>query len=104
MLNSELDNILLDNVVRLSFVKKTDGSIRTMLCTKAYDLLNSAEGANMLGYHQPSGSSRYNVNEANNVIVWDIERRDYRTVSCDTVKILNVVPQEKYLARLRLND
>lgn len=104
MLNTELNSLLLDNVVKLEFVKKSTGETRVMNCTKAYDLLNSAEGVNILKYFKPKGSPSYNLNEHNNVIVWDIDKKDYRTVSCNNVKILEVMPQEKFLAILRLNN
>lgn len=102
MLSKELEKTLLDNVVELTFVKKTNGEIRKMLCTKAYNLLNSIEGKTILGYRQPHGSPRYDLNIANNVVVWDINLKNYRTVSCDTVNVLHVIPQEQFLARLRL--
>lgn len=104
MISAELDNLLLDNVVTLQFVKKTTGEIRKMTCTKAYNLLNSPEGYNILKYRQPKGSPTYDIAKANNVVVWDLDNDDFRTVSCDTVKILDVVPQEKFLAILRLKN
>lgn len=104
MLAAELDEILLENVVELSFVKKTDGSIRNMVCTKSYSLLNSVEGINKLGYVKPKGNVTYDLKAANNLVVWDIDKKNYRTVSCDTVTVKNVIPKEQYLAFLRLND
>lgn len=88
-----LDTILLSNVVDLSFIKK-DGSTRYMTCTKSYDLLSSGEGKTILKYKEPKSGSR---NLHNGLLaVWDIDSFGFRTVNCDSVNILGVIPVENF--------
>lgn len=96
MNHTELDNILRDKVAEVVFIKKTNGRIRRMLCTKSFDLLNSPFGRAHLGYYVPQTEPKYDTEGHNNLIVWDIERRDFRTVSCDTAKITNVLSIEAF--------
>lgn len=103
MNSAELDKLLLENVVYLKFIKK-DGTARTMLCTKSALLLTSQEGITILGYHPPKEGARYNTLSFNNSIVWDLDKKDYRTVSCDNVVILDTFQDVQYLAKLKLGE
>lgn len=103
MTSAELDKLLLENVVYLKFIKK-DGTARNMLCTKSYLLLSSPEGINKLGYRPPSHGARYDTISHNNSIVWDIDKKDYRTVSCDNITVLEVFQDVQYLSKLKLGE
>lgn len=101
MLSTDLDKILLENVVLLQFIKKTTGQIRKMLCTKSGALLNSPEGKLLLKYRAPKEMPKYSPEAYNYSIVWDLEKNDFRTVPCDTVSILETIPDTEYLAKLQ---
>ena len=88
-----LDSMLLANVVDLSFIKK-DGSTRNMTCTKSYELLSSFEGRSFLKYQEPNGNPR-NL-PPGMLTVWDIDSQGFRTVNCETVDILSVIPVENF--------
>ena len=88
-----LDSILLANVVDLKFVKK-DGSTRNMTCTKSFDLLSSFEGRTFLKYQEPKGNPR-NL-PPNQLTVWDIDLIGFRTVNCESVEILSIIPVENF--------
>lgn len=88
-----LDSILLANVVDLKFVKK-DGSTRNMTCTKSFDLLSSFEGRTFLKYQEPKGNPR-NL-PPNQLTVWDIDSIGFRTVNCESVEILSIIPVENF--------
>lgn len=95
MIKSQLDKMLLANVVTLQY-QKQNGQRRTMVCTKCPELLLSFEGKSILGFWQPKNSPRYNIDATNNLLVWDIEKRDYRTVECSRAIVKNSIPGEKY--------
>lgn len=88
-----LDSILLSNVVDLKFIKK-DGSTRNMTCTKSFDLLSSFEGRTFLKYQEPKGNPR-NL-PLNQLTVWDIDSIGFRTVNCESVEILSIIPVENF--------
>lgn len=92
---ASLDRLLLENVVTLSY-QKQDGTKRDMVCTKSAELLQSFEGESLLGYVQPKHSPRYNINMTDNIIVWDIEARGYRTVSASRAVVKETLSGKKY--------
>lgn len=100
MKSEELDRLLRNNVLEIAFIKR-DGTPRKMLCTKSYMLLNSREGAQLLHYYRPQNNLSYDPAKYNNVIVWDVQRENYRQINCDTVKILRSVTDEEYLKTAR---
>lgn len=90
---STLNDILLHNVVGLTFIKK-DGSTRIMNCTKSYNLLSSFEGRTFLKYQEPKNEpSRIPDNQLN---VWDVDVGGFRRVNCDTVNIESIIPDENF--------
>lgn len=88
-----VDQMLLANVLELSFVKK-DGSTRYMTCTKSYELLSSFEGKHFLKYREPHGNPR-NL-PAGLLTVWDIDSAGFRTINCETLDILSIIPIENF--------
>lgn len=103
MNSAEFDKLLLENVLLIKFLKK-DGTPREMLCTKSALLLTSPEGINKLGYKAPKSTPKYDTKAHNNSIVWDIEKKDYRTVSCDNVIVLETYQDIQYLTKLKLEQ
>ena len=93
---SELDNLLLANVVDLRFVRKVPVKnkppVRRMLCTKNSALLNSNNGLISLGYRAPVYAPKYNPAAEGLVIAWDILMQDFRNVWAETVTIVRVIP------------
>lgn len=88
-----LNEMLLHNVVGLTFVKK-DGSTRVMNCTKSYELLSSFEGRAFLKYQEPKGEPQKMPD--NQLTVWDVDVAGFRRINCDTVNIDSVIPDENF--------
>jgi len=93
---TELDNLLLANVVDLRFVRKAPVKnkppVRRMLCTKNSALLNSNNGLISLGYRAPVYAPKYNPAAEGLVIAWDILMQDFRNIWAETTTIVRVIP------------
>jgi hypothetical protein len=63
-----------------------------MLCTNAQTVLNSVDGRVTLNYKPAVRGLRYNPDQKNIVIVWDIFMQDYRCVSCDSCDLITSIP------------
>lgn len=74
-----------------------------MLCTRSRLLLETPEAQQYLKWRAPSGPPPYNPKRYNNLIVWDIQREDYRQINCNTVLIVRQVSAEQYLNALKTN-
>jgi hypothetical protein len=83
---NQLQEITNSNVVILSFVKKTDNKQRIMTCTTCLPLLESQEGIVHLHYRKPNNKAPYNP-LPDNVIVWDINKQDFRQIPAPRVRI-----------------
>lgn len=94
-----LQTQLLENVVRLTYVKK-NGERREMTCTKSDMILNSFEGQTILGFTPPKSPPKYNVDATDNLIVWDLDKRDYRTIKAANVTVNDLIPQDKFYEQL----
>lgn len=98
MQRAELYNLLLNNVLVLSFIKKTEprkGWIRNMICTKSNKILSSLQGRINLNFRNPKyGGPVFNEVEHNVVVVWDILMQDYRVVPCESVNILSIIQED----------
>jgi hypothetical protein len=96
MQRSELDALLLNNVVDVRFKRRIPlfgrPGTRRMLCTKSASLLNSVNGRISLNYRPPKNVPAFNAAEKNLIIVWDIFMQDYRIISADSFTILKVIP------------
>lgn len=97
---SQLKSITDENVVILDFVKKTDNKLRIMTCTTCLPLLQSQEGLYRLHYRRPTQPPPYNP-LPDNLIVWDINKEDYRQIPTPRVRIKQVIPALNYLKMLR---
>lgn len=88
--------VLKSNVCEIKFlrrkVKPGRPPFRRMVCTNANSLLLSVDGRLTLNYAPPKTAPRYNVNEKNVIIAWDVLMQDFRTISCESVNLIRSVP------------
>lgn len=96
----QLKAITDENVVILQFVKKTDNKMRTMTCTTCLPLLESQEGIIRLHFRKTNGRPPYNP-LPDNLIVWDINKEDYRQIPANRVRIQQKIPALDYLKMIR---
>ena len=93
---SALDNILLNNVCEVRFVRRTPkpGSppTRRMFCTKSYSLLQSTNGRVTLNYRPPSSPPVINEAAENVITVWDILMQDYRNINMNQCDLIQQIP------------
>lgn len=103
MLKSALNDLLLKNVATLQY-QKQDGTVREVFCTKSPELLLSFEGKTILGFWQPKNGPRYNIDATDNLLVWDLEARDYRTLNAPRVRYhVNKMSAKRY-RKLLINN
>ena len=96
----QLKAITDENVVILQFVKKTDNKMRVMTCTTCLPLLQSQEGIIHLHFRKATNRPPYNP-LPDNLIVWDINKEDYRQIPANRVRIQQTIPVLDYLKMLR---
>lgn len=96
---SNLKSILLDKVCEVKFARRNPKpgrpASRRMLCTNNVQLLNSVEGRTILNYVPPRQAPKYNPNQENLIITWDILMQDYRTINCDTVDLVSTLEADE---------
>ena len=90
---------LLDKVCEVKFARRNSKpgrpATRRMLCTNNVLLLNSIEGRTILNYAPPRLAPKYNPNQENLIITWDILMQDYRTINCDTVDLISTLEADQ---------
>jgi hypothetical protein len=88
--------VLKSNVCEIKFLRRTVKQgrppYRRMVCTNANNLLLSVDGRLTLNYTPPKTVPKYNVNEKNVIIAWDVLMQDFRTINCDSVNLIRSVP------------
>ena len=93
---TSLKSVLRNNVCEIKFFRRRPKPgkpmTRRMLCTNALQLLNSVEGRVTLNYKSPVKGLRYNPDQKNIVIVWDLFMQDYRCVSTDSCDLITSIP------------
>ncbi len=96
---ANLKSILLDKVCEVKFARRNPKpgrpATRRMLCTNNIPLLNSVEGRTILNYAPPRLAPKYNPNQENLIIVWDILMQDFRTINCDTVDLISTLEADQ---------
>ena len=96
---ANLKTILLDKVCEVKFARRNPKpgrpSTRRMLCTNNIQLLNSVEGRTVLNYVPPHQAPKYNPNQENLIIVWDILMQGFRTINCDTVDLISTLESDQ---------
>ena len=94
-----LKSILLDKVCEVKFARRNPKpgrpATRRMLCTNNVQLLNSIEGRTVLNYTPPREAPKYNPNQENLIITWDILMHGYRTINCDTVDLISTLEADQ---------
>jgi hypothetical protein len=63
-----------------------------MLCTNSLALLNSTEGRIALNYKRAINSPKFNPNEKNLIITWDIFMQNYRCINMAACDMIQVIP------------
>jgi len=63
-----------------------------MLCTNSLSLLNSTEGRIALNYKRAINMPKFNPNEKNIIITWDIFMQNYRCINMAACDLIQVVP------------
>lgn len=93
-----LKTLLNSNVCEISFLRRMQKlgapPFRRMLCTNNQALLTSNNGIKTLNYKRPTHLPRYNPDQKNLVIAWDIFMQDYRNISCDRVDVIQSLPAD----------
>ena len=93
---TSLKSVLQNNVCEIKFARRRPKPgkpmSRRMLCTNAQTVLNSVDGRVTLNYKPAVRGLRYNPDQKNIVIVWDIFMQDYRCVSCDSCDLITSIP------------
>ena len=79
-----LENLLDNYVVTLEFIK-IDGERRKIVATRNYKVLNSYEGRVFLKFKPPHLGPQYDYRAKGNIIVWDVEKNDWRTIKAAKV-------------------
>jgi hypothetical protein len=91
-----LKSLLLNNVVEIKFnsrrIKPGAAPTRRMLCTNSLALLNSTEGRIALNYKRAINSPKFNPNEKNLIITWDIFMQNYRCINMAACDMIQVIP------------
>jgi len=86
---------LLQKVCEVRFMrrrtKRGSSILRRMLCTNNEQLLNSIEGRTALNYRPTRGLLKYNPNQKNLLVTWDIMMQDYRQINCDAVDLITTL-------------
>lgn len=93
---SSLSSALSNNVVELKFSrrrpKQNVSSIRRMLCTLDFNLLNGEKGLSILNFKPPASNTSYNTSNKGLIVVWDILKQDWRTVNTESCQIISTIP------------
>ena len=88
--------LLDNNVCEITFVKRTTGEVRTMLCTNDQSLLNSVNGRSTLNYKPPVKLPDYAPGPKNLVLTWDVFMQDWRMVNMDACNLIKSIPREEF--------
>lgn len=97
MNNSQLQSILGNNVVELTFVRRHPklgwSDIRGMFGTTNFPLLNGDFGSQVLHFQPPNGVGMgYDYRAYNLCVVWDMFRQEYRVFGAEQVEIRKQFP------------
>ena len=94
-----LKTIVQTNVAEIKFfrrrLKPGFPDTRRMLCTNSFTLLNSTEGRLVLNYRPTNRPPRFNSNQKNLLIVWDIFMQNYRCVNMAACSLITTIPANK---------
>lgn len=97
-----LESKLLTNILVIGFNRRTNrsgkkGDLRRMICTKSDYVLNSTQGRFNLNFRNPKhGGPAYDESRTNTIIVWDILVQDYRQIPCESIFIIDEIPEKMF--------
>jgi hypothetical protein len=63
-----------------------------MLCTNSLQLLNSTEGRLALNYKRALQMPKFDPNQKNLIITWDIFMQNYRCINMQACDLIQVIP------------
>lgn len=93
---SSLKSVLQNNVCEIKFVRRIPkpgrSPFRRMLCTTSPAVLNTVNGRITLNYRPSSKPLKYDPNQKNLAIVWDIFMQDYRCVNANSCDLITSIP------------
>lgn len=92
-------NYLNHNVMVISFIRRSDpkGILRRMVCTKSNIILSSLQGHTILNFRAPKyGGPKLDEVKNNLIVVWDILTQDYRLIPCESVSVIEIIPEDKF--------
>lgn len=93
---TSLKSVLQNNVCEIKFARRRlrpgRPNTRRMLCTNAQSVLNSVNGRITLNYRPTSQPPKYNPNQKNLVIAWDIFMQNYRCINCNSCDLITSIP------------
>lgn len=88
-----LRSLLLNSVAEIKFFRRRPvvgkSPTRRMLCTNSTEMLNSYNGKTVLNYNPPVLMPKFNPNQKNLIITWDILMQNYRCVNMDGCDLVN---------------
>jgi len=94
-----LKTIVQNNVTEIKFfrrrIKPGFPETRRMLCTNSFTLLNSTEGRLVLNYRPTNRPPKFNPNQKNLLIVWDIFMQNYRCINMAACNLITTIPANK---------
>lgn len=101
----EVDNLLMQGVLEFNYLYKyRDHPKRPVRCTKCIRILGDPTMRARLGFHPARGHANFVPYSYNEVIVWDLDRRAYRTIYCGAIGRYAFTPAEDYLRRELTRD
>jgi len=93
---SSLKSVLQNNVCEIKFVRRISRPgrppFRRMLCTTSPAVLNTVNGRITLNYRPSTKPLKYDPNQKNLAIVWDIFMQDYRCVNTNSCDLITSIP------------
>lgn len=93
---ASLKTLLQNNIAEIKFKRRRlkigHPPTRRMLCTCSLPLLNSPKGRIALNFRPAYNQPKFNYDQKDLVLVWDILMQDYRLVSMNACELFNVVP------------
>ena len=96
-----LEKILDDYVVTLEFTK-INGEKRKIVATRNKKVLSSYEGHTFLKFRPPHLGPQYDYRAKGNIVVWDVEKNDWRTIkAANVLDILEFMKPNDFISHLK---
>jgi len=69
---------------------------RRMLCTNCPGILNTIDGRVTLNYKPAGGQIKFNPDQKNLIITWDVFMQDYRCINVSNCELIASIPQDSW--------